>query len=182
MAGAASRLPGNLDQAIFRIAALAFCSLSSLALLSDYIGSDLQADYLEDWAITGLAYCGAAASWYLARRRAPVMLILPLALLGIVLISLEESFTGGTHSHLYVLYVVPVIFTAALLELRLTALVIVVALAAAALPLLGGWNDFYARALLVLGGVMALSAYVETHLLGTAVKEKAAADHQALYD
>jgi len=180
--GAAGRLPGNLDQAIFRIAALAFCSLSSLALLSDYIGSDLPANYMQDWAITGLAFAGAAASWYLARRRAPVMLILPLALLGIVLISLEESFTGGTHSHLYVLYVVPVIFTAALLELRLTALVIVVALAAAALQLLGGWNDFYARALLVLGGVMALSAYVETHLLGTAVKEKAAADHQALYD
>jgi len=180
--GAAGRLPGNLDQAIFRIAALAFCSLSSLALLSDYIGSDLPADYAADWAITGLAFAGAAASWYLARRRAPVMLILPLALLGIVLITMEESFTGGTHSHLYVLYVVPVIFTAALLELRLTALVIVVALAAAALPLLGGWNDFYARALLVLGGVMALSAYVETHLLGTAVKEKAAADHQALYD
>ncbi len=181
-APSAGRLPGNLDQAIFRIAALAFCSLSSLALLSDYLGSDLQADYVEDWAITGLAYCGAAASWYLARRRAPVMLILPLALLGILLISLEAAFTGGTHSHLYVLYVVPVIFTAALLELRLTALVIVVALAAAALPLFGGWNDFYARALLVLGGVMALSAYVETQLLGTAVKEKAAAEHQALYD
>ena len=109
--GAAGRLPGNLDQAIFRIAALAFCSLSSLALLSDYIGSDLPANYMQDWAITGLAFAGAAASWYLARRRAPVMLILPLALLGIVLISLEESFTGGTHSHLYVLYVVPVIFT-----------------------------------------------------------------------
>jgi diguanylate cyclase (GGDEF)-like protein len=179
---AASRLPGNLDQAIFRIAAVAFCSLSSLALLTDYMGSDLGAGHLADWVITGLAYCGAAASWLLARRRAPVMLILPLAVLGIVLISLESAFTGGTRSHLYALYVVPVIFTAALLELRLTVLIIVVALAAAALPLLGGWNDFYARALVVLGGVMALSAYVETRLLGTAVKEKAAAEHQALYD
>jgi diguanylate cyclase (GGDEF)-like protein len=110
------------------------------------------------------------------------MLILPLALLGIVLISMETAFTGGVHSHLYALYVVPVIFTAALLELRLTAMVILVALIAAALPLIGGWNDSYARALLVLGGVMALSAYVETHLLGTAVKEKAAAERQALYD
>ena len=119
---AAGRLPGNLDQALFLIAALAFCSLSSLALLTDYMGSDLAAGHLADWAITGLAYCGAAVSWYLASQRAPVGLILPLALLGIVLITLETAVTGGTHSHLYVLYVVPVIFTAALLELRLTAL------------------------------------------------------------
>jgi len=55
---AAPRLPGNLDQAIFRIAALAFCSLSSLALLTDYMGTDLGAGHLADWAITGLAYCG----------------------------------------------------------------------------------------------------------------------------
>ena len=178
----AGRLPGNLDQAIFRIAALAFCSLSTLALLSDYIGSDLAAGHLADWVITALAYCGAAASWYLARRRAPVGLILPLALLGIVLITLETAVTGGTRSHLYVLYVVPVIFTAALLELRLTALVIVIALAAAALPMLNGWNDFYGRALLMLAGVMALTAYVETRLLGTAVKEKAASEHKALFD
>jgi diguanylate cyclase (GGDEF)-like protein len=179
---AAPRLPGNLDQAIFRIAALAFCSLSSLALLTDYMGTDLGAGHLADWAITGLAYCGAAISWYLASRRAPVGLILPLALLGIVLISLETAVTGGTRSHLYVLYVVPVIFTAALLELRLTGLVIVIALAAAALPMLNGWSDVYARALVMLGGVMALTAYVGTRLLGTAVKEKAAAEHQALYD
>src|SRR6266850_8522967 len=122
---APGRLPGNLDHAIFRIAALAFCSLSSLALITDYMGSDLAAGHLADWVITALAFCGAAASWYLARRHAPVELILPLALFGIFLISLETAATGGTHSHLYVLYVVPVIFTAALLELRLTALVIV---------------------------------------------------------
>ena len=176
------RLPGNLDQSIFRIAALAFCSLSTLALISDYMGSELAGSHLADWVITALAYCGAAISYYLAHRRAPVDLILPLALFGIFLISLEIAATGGTHSHLYVLYVVPVIFTAALLELRLTAMVIVIALIAAAVPLVNGWNDFYGRALVLLGGVMALTAYVETHLLGTAVKEKAAAEHQALYD
>ena len=69
--GVAGRLPGNLDQTIFRIAALAFCSLSTLALISDYIGPDLQADYAEDWMITGVAFGGAVGSWYLARRRAP---------------------------------------------------------------------------------------------------------------
>ena len=179
---AAGRLPGNLDQALFLIAALAFCSLSSLALLTDYMGSDLAAGHLADWAITGLAYCGAAVSWYLASQRAPVGLILPLALLGIVLITLETAVTGGTHSHLYVLYVVPVIFTAALLELRLTALVIIIALGAAALPMLDGWNDLYGRAVVMLGGVMVLTAYVETRLLGTAVKEKAVAERQAIYD
>jgi diguanylate cyclase (GGDEF)-like protein len=48
--------------------------------------------------------------------------------------------------------------------------------------LVSGWDGFYGRALMMLAGVMALSAYVETRLLGTAVNEKAAADHQALYD
>jgi diguanylate cyclase (GGDEF)-like protein len=109
-------------------------------------------------------------------------MILPMALLGILLITLEAAATGGTHSHLLALYVVPVIFTAALLRLRLTALVIGLAVAAAALPLLGGWNGFYVRSLMLLAGVMMLSAYVETRLLGTAVTEKAAAEYQALHD
>ncbi len=69
---------------------------------------------------------------------------MPLALLGVVLITLESAATGGTHSHLLAIYVVPVIFTAALLEFRLTALVILVAMAAAVLPLFGGWDGFYA--------------------------------------
>ena len=176
------RLPGNLDQAIFRIGAFAFCSLSTLALLSDYVGPGLRVTYPAVWGITALAYCGGAVAWYLARRRAPIEMILPMALLGVLLITLEASATGGTHSHLLALYVVPVIFTAALLRLRLTALVIVVAMAAAALPLLGGWNGFYGRSLMLLAGVMALSAYVETRLLGTAVTEKAAAEYQALHD
>lgn len=176
------RLPGNLDQAIFRIGAFAFCSLSTLALLSDYVGPGLRVSYPAVWGITALAYCGAGLAWYLARRRAPVEMILPLALLGVLLITLEAAATGGTHSHLLALYVVPVIFTAALLHLRLTALVIGVAMAAAALPLLSGWNGFYVRSLMLLAGVMALSAYVETRLLGTAVTEKAAAEYQALHD
>lgn len=180
--GGSRQLPGNLDQAIFRIGAFAFCSLSTLALVTDYVGPGLRVEYSAVWAITLLAYAGGAISWLLARRRAPIELILPLALLGVALITMEALVTGGTHTHLLVLYVVPVIFTAALLELRFTALVIIVAIAAAALPLLYGWDGFYGRVLMVLAGVMALSAYVETRLLGTAVREKAAAEHQALYD
>lgn len=176
------RLPGDLDQSIFRIGAFAFCSLSTLALLSDYVGPGLRVTYSAVWGITALAYGGGALAWYLARRRAPVEMILPLALLGVVLITLEASVTGGASSHLLLLYVVPVIFTAALLEFRLTALVICVAMAAAALPLLGGWNGFYVRSLMLLGGVMSLSAYVETRLLGTAVREKTAAEYQAMHD
>jgi len=177
------QLPGNLDQAIFRIGAFAFTSLSTLALVSDYVGPGQLVVYPAVWAITLLAYVGGGVSWWLARQRAPIELILPLALLGVLLITMETLVTGGTHTHLLVLYVVPVIFTAALLELRLTALVIAVAIAAAALPLLiNGWDGFYGRVLMMLAGVMALSAYVETRLLGTAVHEKAAAERQAIYD
>src|SRR2546423_10087917 len=82
----AGRLPGNLDESIFRIAAFAFCSLSALALFSDYVGPDLHVAYPAVWAITALAFAGGAVSWYLAHRRARVELILPLALFGTVLI------------------------------------------------------------------------------------------------
>lgn len=176
------QLPGNLDQAIFRIGAFAFCSLGALALATDYVGPGLQVNYPAVWAVTLLAFAGGAAAWLCARRRAPVQMVLVLSLLGIALITIEGIATGGTHTHLVVLYVVPVIFTAALLDLRTTALIILAAIAAAALPLVDGWDGAYGRSLIMLAGVMALSAYVETRLLGTAVQEKAAAEHRALYD
>lgn len=177
-----AQLPGNLDQTIFRLGAVAFCSLSTLALIAAYIGPGSQIEYAAVWTITGLAYVGAVLSWYLAQHRAPIQLVLVLALLGVVLITMEAIVTGGTRTHLLVLYVVPVIFTAALLSFRLTALVIAVAVGAAALPLLSGWDVVYGRTVLMLAGVMALSAYVETRLLGTAVNEKRAADYRAIYD
>ncbi|HVH65570.1 MAG TPA: EAL domain-containing protein [Candidatus Acidoferrum sp.] len=179
---APTQLPGNLDQAIFRLGAIAFCSLSTLALIAAYIGPGSQINYAGVWTITGLAYVGGVMSWYLAQRRAPIQLVLVLALLGVLLITLEARVTGGTRTHLLVLYVVPVIFTAALLSFRITALVIAIAVSAAALPLINGWDVVYSRTVLMLAGVMALSAYVETRLLGTAVQEKAAADHRAIYD
>jgi predicted TIM-barrel fold metal-dependent hydrolase len=64
------------------------------------------------------------------------MLMLPLALSGVLMITAAVFFTGGVHSHLWVLYVVPVIFTAALLESRLTSIVVGSALLAGATPLL----------------------------------------------
>src|SRR5579864_6022150 len=81
---ASRQLPGNLDQAIFRIGAFAFGSLSTLALVSDYVGPGQLVVYPAVWAITLLAYAGGGFSWLLARRRAPIELILPLALLGVV--------------------------------------------------------------------------------------------------
>ena len=175
-------MPGDLDHAIFRIAAFTFWSLSSLAILSDYLGPDLQVNYAGAWAVAIWADIGGLVCWILAKRRAPLMLMLPLAVSGVLMITAAVFFTGGVHSHLWVLYVVPVIFTAALLESRLTAIVIGSALLAGATPLLTSWNGPYFRSLLILAAVMALCAHVETRLLRVAIEEGERSEYRALHD
>src|SRR5713226_6181654 len=101
---------------------------------------------------------------------------------GVLMITAAVFFSGGVHSHLWVLYVVPVIFTAALLESRLTAIVIGSALVAGATPLLMSWNGPYFRSLLILAAVMALSAHVETKLLRVAIEEGERSEYRALHD
>jgi diguanylate cyclase (GGDEF)-like protein len=110
------------------------------------------------------------------------MLMLPLAISGVVMITFAVFFTGGVRSHLWVLYVVPVIFTAALLESRLTAIVVGSALIAGASPLLTNWNGPYFRSILILAAVMALCAHVETRLLRVAIDEGERSEYRALHD
>jgi diguanylate cyclase (GGDEF)-like protein len=129
------------------------------------------------WADIGGLVC-----WILAKRRAPLMLMLPLALSGVLMITVAVYFTGGVHSHLWVLYVVPVIFTAALLESRLTAIVVGSALLAGATPLVTSWNGPYFRSVLILAAVMALCAHVETRLLRVAIEEGERSEYRALHD
>ena len=175
-------MPGDLDHAIFRIAAFTFWTLSSLAILSDYLGPDLQVNYAGAWAVAIVADIGGFVCWMLAKRRAPLMLMLPVAVSGVLMITAAVFFTSGVHSHLWVLYVVPVIFTAALLESRLTAIVIGSALLAGATPLLTSWNGPYFRSLLMLAAVMALCAHVETRLLRVAIEEGERSEYRALHD
>jgi len=175
-------LPGDLDHAIFRIAAFTFWSLSSLAILSDYLGPDLHVNYVGAWAVAIWADIGGLVCWILAKRRAPLILMLPLALSGVLMITAAVFFTDGVHSHLWVLYVVPVIFTAALLESRLTAIVVGSALLAGATPLLMSWNGPYFRSLLILAAVMTLCAHVETRLLRVAIEEGERSEYRALHD
>ena len=146
------------------------------------MGPDLHVNYAGAWAVAIWADLGGIVSWILAKRRAPLMLMLPLALSGVVMITAAVYFTGGVRSHLWVLYVVPVIFTAALLSSRLTAIVVGSALLAGATPLLVTWNGPYFRSLLILAAVMALSAHVETRLLRVATQEGERSEYRALHD
>ena len=171
-----------MDRAIFRIAAFTFWTLSSLAILSDYLGPELHVNYLGAWAVAIWADIGGIVCWILANRRAPLMLMLPLSISGVLMITAAVFFTGGVHSHLWVLYVVPVIFTAALLEFRLTSIVVGTALLAGATPLLTNWNGPYFRSLLILAAVMALCAHVETKLLKVAIEEGERSEYRALHD
>src|ERR1700682_1202279 len=69
--------------------------------------------------------------------------------------------TGGTHSHLSVLYLIIVVFTASILEFRTAVVMLISAILVAALPLaIQGWDSFYARSLVVLAASMVICAYI----------------------
>src|SRR5438309_3904295 len=69
--------------------------------------------------------------------------------------------TGGTHSHLSVLYLVIVVFTASILEFQTAVAVLVTAILAAAVPLaIWGWDSYYARSMVLLAASMVICAYV----------------------
>src|SRR5438093_13312551 len=80
--------------------------------------------------------------------------------------------TGGTHSHLTVLFLVIIVFTASILEFRIAIEALVVSGFAAGLRLvLQGWDGFYVRSLVLLAVSMVVCAYLPA-LGGKAVRDE----------
>jgi len=91
----------------------------------------------------------------------PARWFVPVVFGGIAMLTVGVFATGGTQSHLSVLYLVIVVFTASILEFQTAVAVLVTAILAAALPLaIWGWDSYYARSMVLLAASMVICAYV----------------------
>ena len=154
-------IPKHLHRATFRIAAVSFWGLASIVMASSYIGTDLGVNYPVEWVVTVLAWVAGLVCWLLPWSEIPANRFLPVVFGGLVMITIGIFATGGTHSHLPVLYLVAVVFTASMLDFPVALAVVIVSTMAATLPLLvQGWSSAYVRSLVLLVASMAICAFV----------------------
>jgi len=151
----------RLHRATLKVAAVSFWGLATIVMASDYLGTGLRVNYATEWMITALA-CGAGVvCWMLPWAEVPARWFVPVVFAGIAMLTVGVFATGGTHSHLPVLYLVIVVFTASILEFQTAVAVLVTAILAAALPLaIWGWDSYYARSMVLLAASMVICAYV----------------------
>ncbi len=151
----------RLHRATLKVAAVSFWGLATIVMATDYLGSGLQVNYPTEWVITALACAAGVVCWMLPWAEVPARWFVPVVFGGIVMLTVGVFATGGTHSHLSVLYLVIVVFTASILEFQTAVGVLVTAILAAALPLvIQGWDSYYARALVLLAASMVICAYI----------------------
>jgi diguanylate cyclase (GGDEF)-like protein/putative nucleotidyltransferase with HDIG domain len=150
-----------LHRATFKVAAVSFWGLATIVMATDYLGTGLQVNYPMEWAITALACAAGVVCWMLPWTETPARWFVPVVFCGLAILTVGVFATGGTHSHLSVLYLVIVVFTASVLEFQTAVALLIAAILAAALPLLVlGWDSFYARSLVLLAASMVICAYI----------------------
>src|SRR2546423_3716769 len=153
--------PMQLHRATFRVAAVSFWGLASIVMAANFIGNDLRVNYTVEWIVTGLACAGGVVCWLLPWGQIPARRFIPVVFGGIGMVTVGLVATGGTHSHLLVLFLVIVVFTASILEFRIAVAALLTSLFAAGLPLvLQGWNGFYGRSLGFLAAAVVICAYI----------------------
>jgi len=155
--------PGSLQlqRATLKVAAVSFWGLATIVMATDYLGSGLQVNYPTEWLITALACAAGVVCWILPWGEVPARWFTPVVFGGIAMLTVGVFATGGTESHLSVLYLVIVVFTASMLEFQTSVAVLVTAILAAALPLaIRGWDGYYARSVVLLAASMVICAYI----------------------
>jgi diguanylate cyclase (GGDEF)-like protein/putative nucleotidyltransferase with HDIG domain len=155
--------PGSLQlqRATLKVAAVSFWGLATIVMATDYLGSGLQVNYPTEWLITALACAAGVVCWVLPWGEVPAKWFVPVVFGGIAMLTVGVFATGGTQSHLSVLYLVIVVFTASMLEFQTSVAVLVTAILAAALPLaIRGWDSYYARSVVLLAASMVICAYI----------------------
>ncbi|TMF11135.1 MAG: diguanylate cyclase [Chloroflexi bacterium] len=158
-----SRRPATLQlhRATFKVAAVSFWGLATIVMATNYLGSDLQVNYPTEWVVTALACAAGIVCWVLPWAEIPARWVVPVVFGGLAMLTVGVFATGGTHSHLSVLYLVIVVFTASILEFQTAVAVLVSAIVAAALPIaIQGWDSYYVRFLVLLAASMVICAYI----------------------
>src|SRR5438105_3327262 len=151
----------QLHRATFKVAAVSFWGLATIVMATDYLGGDLQVNYTTEWVVTVLACAAGVVCWVLPWAQIPAGRFVPVVFAGLAMLTVGLFATGGIHSHLSVLFLVIVVFTASMLEFRTAGAVLISAILAAASPLaIQGWDSFYARTVVLLAASMVICAYI----------------------
>jgi diguanylate cyclase (GGDEF)-like protein len=155
------RIPADFHKAMFRIAAIAFVTAATVDVASSFIGGSAF-DYTAIAVIGILSYIGAVVSWFFPWHRLPVERFLVVIVLpGLVLLGFMLMYTGGVHSHILPIFIVPAVFMAAAYGFRTGVAIALFTAATAAMPLvLEGWDSYYGRMVVVLAAATLLAAYI----------------------
>jgi diguanylate cyclase (GGDEF)-like protein len=159
------RLPGDLYRSMFRIAAIAFIWSAAADAGSSFVGSGQHINYGVVLLLALLSIAGGAVTWVIPWHRLPVdrfvgIIVIP----GVAILTGMLLSTGGVHSQVLPLFVAPAVFMAAAFDFRTAVFTGALCLLGAAIPLAQGWDDAYARSLIVLAAATALSAYVPSRV------------------
>ena len=155
------RIPVDFHQAMFRIAAIAFVTAATVNVASSFIGAS-HVDVAGIGIIAILSYVGAAVSWFFPWHRLPVERFLVVIVMpGLVLLGFMLMATGGVRSHILPIFIAPAVFMAAAYGFRAGAAIALLTAATGTLPLfINGWDNYYARTLVVLAVATMLCAYI----------------------
>jgi diguanylate cyclase (GGDEF)-like protein/putative nucleotidyltransferase with HDIG domain len=154
-------IPSDLHRATFKIAAVSFWGISAFVMASSYVISGVAVNYPVAWGIAVLAVLAGVACWFLPWQRIPMTGFVPVVFGGLLLLTLGVFATGGTRSHLTVLYLVALVFAASMLAFRIAVGVLAYSVAAGVLPLfVDGWNGAYVRSLIMLIASMVICAFI----------------------
>jgi diguanylate cyclase (GGDEF)-like protein len=166
------RVPVDFHQAMFRIASIAFVTAATVDVGSSFIGAP-HLNVMAILVVGVLSYGGAVVSWFFPWHRLPVERFLVVIVLpGLGLLGFMLMYTGGVHSHILPIFIAPAVFMAAAYGFRTGMAIAVFTIATAALPLfLQGWDDYYARTLVVLTGATMLSAYIPARVRQSLLSE-----------
>src|ERR1700694_89180 len=146
------RIPIDFHPAMFRIAAIAFVTSATVNVASSLIGGP-HYDFTESGIIGILSYIGAVVSWFFPWHRLPVERFLVVIVVpGLVLLGFMLMATGGVHSHILPIFIAPA--------------------ASGSRPLfVDGWDNYYARTLLVLSVATMLCAYIPARVRRSLLNE-----------
>jgi diguanylate cyclase (GGDEF)-like protein len=166
------RIPIDFHRAMFRIAAIAFVTSATVNVASSFIGGP-HYDFTEIGIIGVLSYIGAVVSWFFPWHRLPVERFLVVIVVpGLVLLGFMLMATGGVHSHILPIFIAPAVFMAAAYGFRAGAAIALLTAATGSLPLfVDGWDNYYARTLLVLSVATMLCAYIPARVRRSLLNE-----------